>query len=194
MADTEKQTTENAKPKKKTSWLKRIIIILIIIVIGIQFIQPGKNNQSMDMTNDISTVVNVPDTVKAILKVACNDCHSNFTVYPWYSNIQPVGWWLKDHIDDGKKHLNFQEFATLKPRPGGRITTVVALQAKKLEEVAETIEKGEMPLNSYTIIHKNAILTEGQKKIVTAWVDSARAQLGAPPVSIEDEKVEEKEK
>jgi len=169
--------TENKPAVRKPNWIKRIAIGLLLVLIGIQFIQPDKDNQSMDMTNDISKVVTVPDSVHALLKASCYDCHSNFTNYPWYSNIQPVGWWLKDHIDEGKQSLNFSEFAALKPRPGGRYSTTQALQDHKLEEVAEMVEEGEMPLQSYTIIHRDSKLTDTQKKVITDWVASARQQL-----------------
>ncbi len=165
-----------AAPRKK-SWLRRILIVLLIIAAGIQFIQPGKNNQSMDMTHDIATVVTVPDSVKGILKTACYDCHSNFTQYPWYSSIQPIGWWLKDHIDEGKSHLNFQEFALVKAND--RYKTVALRQDHKLEEVAETVESGEMPMDSYTWIHAEARLTPAQKASLISWVAAARKELAA---------------
>jgi Haem-binding domain len=173
----EKQPDQPAvtpSPRKK-SWLRRILTILVIIFAGIQFIQPAKDNQSMDMTNDISKVVRVPDTVQALLKAACYDCHSNYTNYPWYSNIQPVGWWLKDHIDEGKRGLNFQEFALVKANE--KYPTVAGRQDHKLDEVKEQIEKDEMPLKSYTLIHGEAKLNAAQQKMILTWVDSARAQL-----------------
>lgn len=163
-------------PKKK--WLlRRMLVVLLFIWLAMQFIQPGKNNQSMDMTYDISTVVAVPDSVKQILKTACYDCHSNFTNYPWYSNIQPAGWWLKDHIEEGKSQLNFQEFALLKPRPGDRFKTPASLQSHLLEEIAESQTEGWMPLKSYTFIHKEARLSETQRRQIVQWVDSALVQL-----------------
>lgn len=168
-----------AAPKRRTSWFRRILMFLIVAFVAIQFIQPGKNNQSMDMSNDITTVVNVPDTVQKLLKRACYDCHSNFTNYPWYSNIQPVGWWLKDHIDEGKGHLNFQEFALVKAND--RYKTVALRQDHKLEEVEETVESGEMPLKSYTFIHTESKLNEEQQKLILSWVDSARIQLARKP-------------
>jgi len=164
-------------PAKKPRVLRRILIMLLAVFIIMQFFQPGKNNQSMDMTNDVSTVVAVPDTVAALLKTACYDCHSNFTNYPWYSNIQPVGWWLKDHINEGKRALNFQEFTLMKPWPGGRYTTVASLQAHKLEEVNEQVKEKEMPLNSYLWIHKEAELTERQRQAIAEWATKAMQQL-----------------
>ncbi|MCU0335986.1 MAG: heme-binding domain-containing protein [Chitinophagaceae bacterium] len=165
-----------ARPAKRV-WLRRILVILLLIAAGIQFIQPGKNNQSMDMTHDIATVVTVPDSVKTILKTACYDCHSNFTQYPWYSSIQPIGWWLKDHIDEGKSHLNFQEFALVKAND--RFKTVALRQDHKLEEVAETVESGEMPMNSYTWVHSEAKLSAAQKTTLINWVAAARKELAA---------------
>ncbi len=133
----------------------------------------------MSMEADISTVVNVSADVHTLLKTACYDCHSNHTNYPWYTNIQPVGWWLQDHIEEGKNHLNFQSFADLKVREGGRFKTVEALQDHKLEEVTEMVKEDDMPLPSYTIIHRDAKLTDAQKQMLLVWVDSARAQLAA---------------
>jgi len=174
--------TPTAKAKK-TPWLKRIAIVLLVAFMAIQFVQPSKNNTNVLMTNDISTVVTVPDTVHHLLKTACYDCHSNNTNYPWYTNIQPVGWWLADHIEEGKSQLNFQEFAALKPKPGGKYKTVAELQNHKLEEVRESQTDKWMPLDSYTWIHKEAKLTDGQRKLLMDWVDSASAQITAKSVA-----------
>lgn len=174
MSDT---TPTTVAPKKQKPWLKLIFYVLLFAFITIQFFQPDKNNNSMVMTNDISNFLHVPDTVHQLLKTACYDCHSNNTNYPWYTNIQPLGWWLKDHIDEGKRELNFQEFAALKPRPNGKLKTAAALQDKKLDEVQESQEDKWMPLDSYTWIHRDAKLSDGQRKLIIDWVDSARAEL-----------------
>ncbi len=173
----EKKSNTLEKKGKMGLWMKRIGMFLLAAFIVIQFIQPDKNNQSMDMTHDISKVVNVPADVHQILKTSCYDCHSNNTSYPWYANIQPVGWWLKDHIDEGKSHLNFQEFALVEPRPNSEYNTKEKRQDHKLEEVAETVEGGEMPLESYTLIHGDAKLSAEQKKLLVDWVKSARAEI-----------------
>lgn len=162
---------------KRQSLIRKIGMAILFIVIVMQLIQPGKNNQSMDMTADISTVVKIPDTVHVLLKKACYDCHSNFTNYPWYSNIQPVGWWLKRHIDDGKKHLNFQEFALLKGRPNSEYSTPKLQQAHKLEEVLESQQDKWMPMESYVWIHKEAALTVGQRQLIIDWVGAAKAEI-----------------
>jgi hypothetical protein len=157
--------------------LRSLLLLLLLAFVAIQFFQPDKNNQSLDMTHDIATVVTVPDSVHSLLKTACYDCHSNNTNYPWYANIQPIGWWLKDHIDEGKSHLNFQEFALVEPRPNSKYNTRVLRQDHKLEEVYEQIDTGEMPLKSYTLIHGEAELNASQAKMIMDWVGNARTEL-----------------
>lgn len=146
--------------------LKKIGIALLVILLVMQAFRPAKNN-SGDMSKDISVSYVVPADVKTILAKACNDCHSNATRYPWYSEIQPVSWWLSDHIKDGKRHFNFNEFEGYR----------VARQYKKLEECIEEVKKGDMPLASYTIIHKDAILSDEEKNTLFTWLDIVRDSI-----------------
>ena len=100
----------------------------------------------------------VPENVQAILDRSCADCHTNKTNYPWYSEIQPVAWWLNDHVTDGKKHFNLNNFGNMR----------LAIQNHKLEECIEQVKEGEMPLESYTLIHKDAKLSEEDKTTLEA--------------------------
>lgn len=148
--------------------VKKILIGLLVIFVIAQAFRPAKNN-SGDKTKDISVSYVIPEDVKAILAKACNDCHSNNTRYPWYAEVQPAAWWLSDHIKDGKRHLNFNEF------DGYRI----ARQYKKLEECIEQVKEGDMPLSSYTIIHKDAILTDAEKQTLFNWCEVIRDSIKA---------------
>ncbi len=150
-------------------FFKRLFIVLLVVFIGIQFVRPAKNKAEGTGKNDISTLYAVPADVQTILKTSCNDCHSNNTVYPWYAEIQPVAWWLNEHIEDGKKDLNFSEFATYRIRR----------QYKKLEEINELVKKDEMPLNSYLWIHKDAKLNDQQKMVLAGWVEAVRDSIKA---------------
>ncbi len=150
--------------------LKKIIYVLIAVLVIIQFIKPTRNISAGPYPNDISTKFAMSDNVSSALKTACYDCHSNNTVYPWYANVQPVAWWLQHHVNDGKRHLNFNEFATYNAKK----------QRKKLEEISESVTEGWMPLGSYTWIHKNAILTAEQKDAIKKWCDESSATLPAP--------------
>src|ERR1043166_8361229 len=93
--------------------LKKILIGLLVVLVILQFIRPGRNNGSAAGPNDITHYVHVPDTVMHLLQVSCYDCHSNHTNYPWYVNINPVGLWLAKHIRDGKRHLNFSDLSQM---------------------------------------------------------------------------------
>jgi hypothetical protein len=145
--------------------MKKLILGIVAILIAIQFIHPAKN-ESNDNTYDISTKYSIPAPVQETLKNACNDCHSNQSTYPWYANIQPVGFWLNHHIEEGKEHLNFSTFTKLP----------IAVQNHKLEEVIETVEEGEMPMPSYTYfgLHPKANLNTADKDALIAW---AKAQM-----------------
>lgn len=136
---------------------KKIFVILAIVLLAIQFVRPQKN-----INTEQTNINQIPDNVLKDLKVACYDCHSNNTIYPWYSNIQPVAWWLNKHIENGKRHLNFDE----------------TLSKKDYEEIIEVIEENEMPLFSYTIIHRDAKLSDTQKKSITDW--ATQAKINAP--------------
>ena len=142
---------------------KIALIVILAILIIIQFFPASKNQSTELLASDITKVTTVPDDVLQVLKVACYDCHSNNTVYPWYNNIQPVAWWLNRHVEEGKEHLNFSSF--------GAYTAEKA--AKKIRGIAREVEKGDMPLTSYTLIHRNAVLNETQKQAVINWTKSA---------------------
>ncbi|MCB0506768.1 MAG: heme-binding domain-containing protein [Chitinophagales bacterium] len=142
---------------------RKITIIFLLVLLVIQFFHPKKNVSSEIMATDITKVTNVPQDVQQILQVACYDCHSNNTRYPWYSKIQPVSWWLNRHINNGKRHLNFSDFGSYTDKKARH----------KLEEVVETLEKDEMPLFSYTLVHRDAKLTAAQKSAVINWAKTA---------------------
>jgi uncharacterized membrane protein len=138
--------------------IKKILIGLLVVLIAIQFIKPARN-ESANTTKDIATLYPMPDSVKTIVTKACADCHSNKTVYPWYASIQPLGFWLDHHVEEGKREINFNEFASYR----------IGKQNHKLKEVIEQVQEGEMPLSSYTLIHKNAVLTETEKNTLVHW-------------------------
>lgn len=145
--------------------IKIILIALLIIFLIIQFIRPDKN-ESNDQTYHVAKKYEVPENVNHILQESCNDCHSNKTEYPWYAKVQPVAWWLNDHVTEGKGHLNFSEFTSMS----------LAVQNHKFEEVVEMVEEKEMPLEDYTYLglHQEANLTDSQRTMIMDW---AKAQM-----------------
>jgi len=137
----------------------KIALAIIIIFLGIQFIKPPRNYSTSIASSDISMVLDMPDSIKVILTNACYDCHSNNTRYPWYSNIQPVGWLLAYDIKKGKEELNFSEFGAYSQRR----------QVSKLNGIANSIEGNIMPLKSYRIMHKPARLSVDEKSALINW-------------------------
>ncbi len=149
--------------------LKIALVALFVAFVGIQFFGIDKANPPIVETETLEAAIAVPADISQILGRACNDCHSNRSVYPWYSNIQPSGWFLKDHIDEGRKELNFSVFNTYSPQK----------KAKKLEEICEQVDSKEMPLPSYLWIHRESVLSESDAKALCDWAKDAGMKLGA---------------
>ena len=145
----------------------QIILIVVAVLVAIQFIRPEPNSGAADTPRDITHVVQVPGNVMRVLKTSCYDCHSNRTTYPWYSRINPVGWWLDHHIKEGKAELNFSEFAAYDKKR----------QDHKLEETAEEVQEGHMPLPPYLYAHADAKLTPAQAQLIVDWVKTERGKL-----------------
>jgi hypothetical protein len=140
---------------------KIILLILLIVFVGIQFI-PTKHNQSESVPNtDFMVVNNVPQNIYNSLQTSCYDCHSNNTSYPWYNKVQPVAWILENHIEEGKAELNFSKWDNYSERR----------KKSKLKSIISQIEDDKMPLSSYTLIHKDAILSIEQKKDIIDWIN-----------------------
>ncbi|HRO46612.1 heme-binding domain-containing protein [Agriterribacter sp.] len=149
------------------SRMKKIGLGVLIVLTGIQFIKPASNENGQALPSDISTTISIPSNVQLILQTACYDCHSNNTNYPWYASIQPMGWLLNNHIKDGKKELNFSEFGSYSLRR----------QLSKLKSIASQVKDDEMPLASYTMLHRKARLTKEQKALITDWAQNTKDNL-----------------
>jgi len=147
--------------------VKIILLILLVAFVGIQFISTERNQSDIVQVTDFMLVNNVPNNIKNNLQVSCYDCHSNNTKYPWYNKIQPVAWFLEEHIKDGKKELNFNEWESLSNRR----------KASKLRSIIKQIESGEMPLNSYTLIHKDAKLSSEETNEIINFIAQLKDSL-----------------
>jgi len=153
----------------RTVWriLKWVAIVLIVIFIGIQFVRPGLTNPPVDESQTIFARLQVPPDVVATFDRSCRDCHSNKTVWPWYTQVAPVSWWLKNHVNEGRRDLNLSEWAKL---PADR-------QDRKLRQICDEVQDGQMPLASYLPMHPAAKLSEQDKKTLCEWTDKERERL-----------------
>ena len=134
--------------------MKKVLIVLLAAFIIIQFFPIDKTNPVTNSGMDFLRIKNTPKPIANLIRNSCYDCHSNESEYPAYSYIQPAGWFLKNHIDEGRVELNFSTFATYD----------IKRQIHKLDEAAEYVEQKKMPLESYTLGHPDAKLSDEQRK------------------------------
>ena len=144
---------------EKSKLIRTGLILAGIILILIQFFPIDKTNPPIDTTQDFIQTTNPPTEVANLLKTACYDCHSHTTKYPWYTNIQPLAWWIKGHVDNGTKHLNYSTWTTYSAKK----------KAHKIEEMMEVVEGKEMPMLSYMVAHNEAWIDAEQRKVLVEW-------------------------
>ncbi len=147
-----------------------IVLVLVVLFIIIQFIRPSRNHSTQILTTDISRVLLTPDTILALLRKACYDCHTNNTDYPWYSGVQPIGWLLAYHIKRAKNQLNFSDFGAYPRRR----------QLSKLDGICNSINDNVMPLPSYRFMHKYARLNKNEKASLVRWATAMEDSLSSP--------------
>ena len=152
---------------KKKITTKNIGIFLLILLLAIQSIRIDKTTEPASPATDFIALTSANAEVANTLKIACYDCHSNQPAFPWYTNVAPVSWWIKHHIDEGSHHLNFSEWGTYKDKRKNH----------KLEECIELVEEEEMPMASYTWMHKEAKLTNEQRLVLVEWFKAAKLKL-----------------
>jgi Haem-binding domain len=142
--------------------IKFVLMVLLVALIIMQFIRPEKNQGGYETVATFEAETKPSEAVAGILKANCYDCHSNHTQYPWYAEIAPVSYFLKDHVDEGKEHFNVSNWESYS----------VKKKDHKMEELMEEVEEGEMPLDSYTWIHGN--LSEDERELLIQWAQLVR--------------------
>ena len=146
---------------------KIIALILLIGFVGIQFVPTDLNQSDTVPKTDFLLVNNTQENISAILQESCYDCHSNNTEYPWYNKVQPVAWFLEDHINEGKEELNFNEWDAYSNRR----------KNSKLKSIISQVKDDEMPLASYTLIHKDAKLSNSEKTLIIDYMKNLKETL-----------------
>ena len=141
--------------------LKYALAALLVILVALQFFGPAAPETRAENPEDIFVLEQVDDDVTRLLRDACYDCHSMETEYPWYAHIAPVSWRIYAHVDHGREELNFSEWGSLK-----KIGKV-----KRLKDIEEVLEEGEMPLKDYLLLHPEAKLSDTQRESLMSWAD-----------------------
>ena len=157
--------------------IRRVLIGAFLLLLFAQAIRPDRSVPATDEGLDYITLTQPPAAVADLLHNACYDCHSYQSEYPWYSQVAPVSWWIQNHIDEGREHLNFSIWGEYNAKK----------QAHKLEECWEEVGEKKMPLNSFTWAHPEARLTSGQRQELVAWFKgSAGTTEGASGAGAEE--------
>jgi len=140
-------------------YIRPTLLLLLALLVIIQFFKIDKTNPPVIPQQDFLAVTGPPTNIAKLIKTACYDCHSHTTTYPWYTNFQPIAWWVKGHINNANKHLNFSTWTTYD----------ASKKSHKLEECVEVLEGKEMPMLSYMIAHKEAWINEQQRQELADW-------------------------
>ena len=147
--------------------MKRILLLLLGIVVLIQFIPSNLPDVTFENPNDLLANNDVPENIESLLRTSCYDCHSNETVYPWYSYVAPVSYLISKDTREGREHLNFSEWEKMD----------AIEKAEALDDMAEEVEEGEMPMKIYPIMHSNARLSDADRNALAEWAEEMGEEL-----------------
>ncbi|MDT7542678.1 MAG: hypothetical protein QOE33_2582 [Acidobacteriota bacterium] len=149
--------------------LKWSVIAIALLFVVAQFLPTGLGNSPVDQSRTIEARLKVPAPVESILSRSCNDCHTQQTRMPWYSHVAPVSWLLANHVRDGRKQLNFSDWASYDSEE----------QDILLQNICRLTKRGSMPINSYLYIHRDAKLSQADVQTLCDWSQVERDKLNA---------------
>ncbi len=150
--------------RKAIRWVLLIGLALFALA---QVVRPAKTNPASEASLALESHVQVDPQMAAILDRSCNDCHSNKTRWPWYSHVAPVSWWVIDHVNHGRSHLNFSEWGKYDKGE----------QRNLLKQICGLTNQGSMPLGSYTPMHPGAKLTAADVETICGWSNKMMTTL-----------------
>ena len=149
--------------------LKALFFLSVLLFLLAQLIRPSRANPPLDESQTIQARTQMTPEVTAIFERSCRDCHSNKTVWPWYTNVAPISWFIANHVSEGRHSLNLSEWGRLDRDK----------QDRKLRQICDEIQDGVMPLSTYTPLHPGSKLSEQDKKTLCEWTDAERQRLSA---------------
>jgi len=154
-------------------WVRRLLQILLVAFVAAQFFPIRKDNPAVDPAQTLYAASAVPPNVHAVLERSCRDCHSNETVWPWYSHLAPVSWLIANDVHEGRKHFSMSEWNTYPDEK----------KVRKLGELCEQVKTGEMPDEKYTLVHRGTSLSADEKAMLCSWTETAKRAMTRPPAA-----------
>jgi heme-binding protein len=141
-------------------WVKKGLYVIVLLLIVAQLFPPARTNPPVDPSRTIHAALTIEPTVASALARACNDCHSNLTVWPWYSQVAPASWLVVSDVRRGRGALNFSDWKSLAPEK----------QQKLPPEICKEVTDRDMPTEEYVLMHPRARLTTAEVASICRWV------------------------
>ena len=142
--------------------LKRTLTVVLAVLALMQFVGPARTNPPTNPARRLAQSVKIPADVNAVLSRSCANCHSNETRWPWYAYVAPMSWSVIGHVENGRDHMNMSAWPT-SPEEGVEL----------LDSVCQQVKRRKMPLPSYTWIHRDARLSDAERKLLCQWANRA---------------------
>ena len=159
--------------------LRWFVMIGTCLFIFAQFFGPAKTNPPLDQALTLQSNAYLSPQVASILDRSCNDCHSNSTRWPWYSHVAPVSWFVIDHVNEGRRDMNFSEWGRYDERR----------RAGKLKQICQEVKNDAMPLGSYTPLHRGSKLTPEDVKTLCDWANAERSRIAQLSLRLPDSRM-----
>jgi hypothetical protein len=137
----------------------RVALGVIAVAVLMQAYRPARTNPPIDPQQELSAVMHVDPAVQPVLDRSCNDCHSNRTVWPWYSQVAPISWGVVSDVSDGRRHMNFSEWGAY---PGFK-------QKDMLNEACKLVTRRDMPPFVYSLVHRDTVLSQAEREALCGW-------------------------
>ncbi|HEX8473320.1 MAG TPA: heme-binding domain-containing protein [Pyrinomonadaceae bacterium] len=153
--------------------LRWFVMVAAFVFVAIQVMRPEKVNSPVDEARAIEAHLKLTPEVETIFERSCNDCHSQKTDWPWYSNVAPVSWFVVDHVNHGRRHLDFSDWARYDREDADQM----------LEAICQLTKHGSMPMSSYTLMHRDAKLSIEDVQTLCGWSEAERTRLASKGTS-----------
>lgn len=144
--------------------IRRASIVALAGGFVIQLARPARTNPPTDPARTLMAVTHVTPDAEGVLVRACRDCHSNDTRWPWYSNVAPISWFVIDHVNHGRRHFNYSDWAQYDPDQRPKI----------LKDICKLTRENDMPMTSYLWLHPDARLSDRDLVALCDWTDGSR--------------------
>jgi hypothetical protein len=145
--------------------VKKVLAALVVFLVVIQIIQPRRTNPPVVPSRSLTAHVRVPEGVYSALSRSCGDCHSSQTHWPWYSHVAPLSWVITDDVNEGRRHMNFEDWEALgDPKQAN----------DRLVGICDEIRKKGMPPFSYRLALGDLQLKLQEIASICSWSQAFR--------------------